>query len=290
MRSFFSEKPGTKNELFMPFWETFNFSQGLLDTQQKMFTWMAGKKVIRKPFFETVPEGIYLGFHSPKKHNYAGQEAEKEKKEVILRIVEKIVHHPNFLKFSQKYYPQLGKKFTSLINNKIQSADDLGNMVEFINTKDLIWYGLTDEEITHIKRLKNEIQRRVTVKAAWDIMIQEMKKTKKLTPEQEWAYLDDILVEMVQKDRDYVFSGRPKRDATHMKKADDDNDPHASFIRRYIINEEPAHSREGNALLSALRAHWKNNAIRFQGTDTINRLKESWERHHPGEKFYQVQE
>lgn len=100
-----------------------------------------------------------------------------------------------------------------------------------------------------------------------------------------------IVKETIERDFIYQHKKRPGRDAATDVKPDSVNDPHASFLRKYVINGE---TMGGIAAYDDLLAHMQQSLVAsiaeqkfspdIQGC--FDELVERWEINHPGISFF----
>jgi hypothetical protein len=69
--------------------------------------------------------------------------------------------------------------------------------------------------------------------------------------------LEPILEGLLAKDSDYQEIGRPNRPYSEQVTPDSNNDPHASFVRRHILNAHPTGNDAFDELFRSLALHLK---------------------------------
>jgi hypothetical protein len=110
--------------------------------------------------------------------------------------------------------------------------------------------------------------------------------------------LDPVLLRMIDKDRHYQKYERPNRQPSDQVTADSSNDPHASFVRRFILNAHPTGSDAFNELHKELapvlaRYRYKNpTGLKYNHSTRqgLVVLAQEWERKHPGQTFFPAED
>lgn len=126
----------------------------------------------------------------------------------------------------------------------------------------------------------------------WNDLV-EVKSTP-VDPSRRTEIIESIVDEYVSSDMKYVEAGRPGRAAKGPVRTDSEQDPHASWIRRYIILGEPTDVPGFDALHQELRPiiiKAIDNVDVKDTYDNLIRVRElqeivtKWQMHHPGETF-----
>jgi hypothetical protein len=102
-----------------------------------------------------------------------------------------------------------------------------------------------------------------------------------------------ILRGMIDRDRLYQEKERPNRPDSQQATPDSSNDPHASFVRKYIINGQPTGSdafdelhRSLVPLLTKSRTATYVAPKHIVDKDILLSLSSGWENNHPGHTFF----
>jgi hypothetical protein len=106
---------------------------------------------------------------------------------------------------------------------------------------------------------------------------------------------EEIAKDLVLRDDDFQMKPRYGRSATDTTPPDDSEDPHASFVRRYVLHRHMTGSEHFNALFNEVRGILLPNLVVVQNAqpETIlsSRQKQlknmisKWEANHPGTAF-----
>jgi hypothetical protein len=94
---------------------------------------------------------------------------------------------------------------------------------------------------------------------------------------------------MIDKDEVYQRLKRPQRQPSEQTPPDSINDPHASFVRRHIINAVPTGNDAFDELhkeLAPLVAEYRSTRRPRRMYNSLISLAKSWENNHPGQKFF----
>ena len=100
--------------------------------------------------------------------------------------------------------------------------------------------------------------------------------------------LSTILPAMIERDRVYQDHERPNRQTSEEIIPDSNNDPHASFVRKYVINVHPTGSDafdEMHRKLTPMLTKYRNSPPTDRPKD-LSVLAKSWEINHPGHTFF----
>jgi hypothetical protein len=130
----------------------------------------------------------------------------------------------------------------------------------------------------------------------WSILrFTNTRYTKQTTSEGE--LLPSILRDMVDRDRMYQDQKRPNRQIAEEITPDSNNDPHASFVRKYVINGHPTGSdafdelhRNLTPLLTKSRTAPYVGPKHNLDKDILLSLSTGWEKNHPGHTFFPPKE
>jgi hypothetical protein len=113
--------------------------------------------------------------------------------------------------------------------------------------------------------------------------------------------LDDILLGMVSRDIKYqAQDDRPNRQPAQEITPDSSNDPHASFVRKYIVNAHPSGSEAFDKMFRSVGGvfqQYRDVAITpttpshtLHALNQLDMLEKWYEKKHPGHKFYPPQQ
>ncbi len=132
-----------------------------------------------------------------------------------------------------------------------------------------------------------------------EVMYHHLHKIKTQTPNEVPAaerytdLLGDIAKDLILKDDDYQIKKRHARTEDHMSEPDDANDPHASFVRKYILLGKKTGSEAFDQLFKEVReeimpdivaVHQKVDKLTIRQSQ-LSRMIRGWEDTHPGEIF-----
>jgi hypothetical protein len=107
-----------------------------------------------------------------------------------------------------------------------------------------------------------------------------------------------ILTEMIERDGAFQEHKRQNRPTSEAVVPDSSNDPHASFVRRFILSAQPTGSEPFDTLhkeLAPLLTQYRKVLPRISPTDPddlkspqgkLFLLVQSWEKNHPGQRFF----
>jgi hypothetical protein len=130
------------------------------------------------------------------------------------------------------------------------------------------------------------------IKLMWGNLYQ-FNRMKKLPAENDM--LTEILYKMLERDLIYQHKERQGRQGFKKNEPDSIKDPHASFVRKYILEGEPTGCATFNELHEELKPLLANYIINSRNSLSdhgfvkyrrITELEGLWEKNHPGQSFY----
>ena len=263
---------------YLFFYESFNLSQGSPSGQVALFDWVSQRKLISIPPGTPLPQEIRWKMRPPKRHAYESQRGEtfEEARETFLSVLIELENDPDTAGILRDF-----------LNNEALPLESIETVFDLLNKDDFekaelpeAQGGIFDEVLLDIK-----IQRELL--KAWKNLLESLEM--QFSREERETSVQLVLNKIIEQDLEFIIKGRANRDHTKIKKADDDNDPYASFFRRYILFKESSPAPEIDRLLKSLRIYWQKNKDSLKKTDNLELLKKLWELEHPGLDFYSKQ-
>ncbi len=100
---------------------------------------------------------------------------------------------------------------------------------------------------------------------------------------------EDIAEGIIRRDLKYLEDeGRPNRNQENLVVPDSQNDPHASFFRKFILHGQSSGHVAFDTLFSSIRQNVNTSQTEewLKIKDDLQKLSSAWQEHHPDHSFF----
>ena len=273
------ENQEKNNQLFGIIFDSFRLSQGDVTLQIKMLAWLLNKKLLILESDE-LPHKIYTRLAAPERHVVSGQK-KIENIDDFKDIFDKLMSDPETKKRGLEKALKDFQKETPQDTTTLIQINDLIKAIYEKHEK-----SLSRDERVALATITKDLDRKTQLVQLWDFLRENKGTIKTLSSKEEEQSLYEILKSLIFVDLAYVQKGRKRPAQTESVKPDGENDPYASYTRKYFVSNEKPSTKAMEALVDSLKKLWTNRAQDLSQYSALQQLINDWEKKHPGSKFF----